>query len=52
MFSAMCLQILRVSAGKRMIVLALALLPFPMSIPLALWLTRQKRLGAHPKHSV
>ena len=35
MISTIYLQILRLPAGKGMIVL----LPFPVSIPLALWLT-------------
>ena len=43
MFSALYIQILRLSADKRMIVLALILLPFPVSIPLAWWLNRDGR---------
>ena len=45
MFSTLYLQILRLSAGKVMMILALILLPFPVSIPLALWLSRRGRLG-------
>ena len=56
MFSTICLQILRLSTGKGMIVLALVLLPFPVSIPLALWLSREERLddahSARPKRSL
>ena len=45
MFSALYIQILRLSADKRMIVLALILLPFPVSIPLAWWLNRDGRFN-------
>ncbi len=45
MFSTTFLQILRMSAGKGLSVIALILLPFPVSIPLALWLTRHYSLG-------
>ena len=41
MFSTLWLHIHRLSAGKGIMVLALILLPFPVSIPLALWLSRQ-----------
>ncbi|WHZ23487.1 MAG: hypothetical protein OJF47_002599 [Nitrospira sp.] len=44
MFSNACLQILRMAAGKSLTVLALVFLPFPIGIPLALWLTRRNSL--------
>ena len=44
MFSNACLQILRMAAGRSLTVLALVFLPFPISIPLALWLTRRNGL--------
>lgn len=56
MFSTTFLQIIRMSAGKGLSVIALILLPFPVSIPLALWLTRHNSPGddsfsAQPKPS-
>jgi len=44
MFSNACLQIFRMAAGRSLTVLALVFLPFPISIPLALWLTRRNGL--------
>lgn len=44
MFSNTCLQMFRLSAGRSLTVLALIFLPFPISIPLALWLTRRNHL--------
>jgi hypothetical protein len=41
MFSTLWLRIHRLSAGKGIMVLAIILLPFPVSIPLALWWSRQ-----------
>jgi hypothetical protein len=43
MFSALYIQILRLSARRSLLILALILLPFPVSIPLALWLNRHGR---------
>ena len=37
----------RMSAGRITAILALVLLPFPVSIPLALWLTGRRRLPDH-----
>lgn len=45
MFSTLWFQIHRLSAGKGIMVLALVLLPFPVSIPLALWLSRHGKRG-------
>lgn len=44
MFSNTCLQILRLAGGRSLTVLALIFLPFPIGVPLALWLTRRNRL--------
>ena len=41
MFSTLWLHIHRLSAGKGIMVLAIILLPFPVSLPLALWWSRQ-----------
>ena len=41
MFSTLRLHIHRLSAGKGIMVIAIILLPFPVSIPLALWWSRQ-----------
>lgn len=52
MFSTLWLQIHRLSAGKGIMVLALVLLPFPVSIPLALWLSRHGERGVPPEQAV
>lgn len=52
MFSTLWLQIHRLSAGKGIMILALVLLPFPVSIPLALWLNRHGERGVPPKQAV
>lgn len=52
MFSTLRLQIHRLSAGKGIMILALVLLPFPVSIPLAWWLSRHGERGVPPKQAV
>lgn len=49
MFSALYIQILRLSAGRSLIILVLILLPLPVSIPLVLWLNRHERHGGIKK---
>ena len=39
----------RMSVGRVLAVLALILLPFPVSIPLALWLTGHRHLPSSPR---
>ncbi len=39
MFPAKYAQVLRMSTGRMTALLVLVLLPFPVSIPLAIWLT-------------
>lgn len=47
MFPAKCPHSQQMSAGRITAILALVLLPFPVSIPLALWLTGCRRLPDH-----
>ncbi|MCC2640619.1 MAG: hypothetical protein K0S45_1032 [Nitrospira sp.] len=57
MFSGKFFQVVQMSIPKGLSLIALVLLPLPVSIPLALWLTRRNSSGdddtfsAQPKHS-
>lgn len=48
MFSISQIPMLRMATGRTMALLVLVLLPFPVSIPLALWLTGHRGLTSHP----